>query len=215
MCQPSWRGCEPREGVTARALEFTILTAARTGETLGAKFAEFDGKAWTIPGERMKTGEPHRVPLCPRAIAIVKDMTATRLNDLLFPGIKRGEPLSQMAMLMLLRELRPGITVHGFRSSFRDWCRRGKQHAPRHCRGCTGTFARQGACRLSAWRSVQETHGADAGMGQILRAANRSKKAAGVEVSATGKTSRQRNRHVMPMGRKKCPVPRLAWGLRL
>lgn len=110
-----------REGVTARALESTILTAARIGETLGETFVEFDGKAWTVHGKRMKTGEPHRVPLCPRAVAIVKDMAAAWLNDFVFPSIKRGEPTSPMAMLMLLRDLRPGITVHGFRSSFRDW----------------------------------------------------------------------------------------------
>ena len=108
---------------TARALEFTILTAVRTSEAIGATFDEFDlaAKAWRIPGERMKAGEPHRVPLCDRAVAIVKELAATKLNDFVFPGVKRGEHLSEMAMLMLLRATRPGITVHGFRSSFRDW----------------------------------------------------------------------------------------------
>ena len=61
------------------------------------------------------------MPLAPRAVAIVKEMAATKLNAFVFPGIKRGEPLSDMAMLMLLRSIRPGVSVHGFRSSFRDW----------------------------------------------------------------------------------------------
>jgi integrase len=112
-----------REGIGARALEFTILTASRTGEALGARFSEIDldRKLWTVPADRMKGGREHRVPLTPRALAIVKDMAAVRLNEFVFPGMKQGRSLSDMALLMLLRDLRPGLTVHGFRSTFKDW----------------------------------------------------------------------------------------------
>jgi integrase len=108
-------------GITARALEFTILTAARSGEALGASFDEIDleAKLWTVPAERMKGGRPHRVPLSPRVLAIVKGLAAIRLNDFVFPSIKRDKPLHSATMLMLLRDLHPGITTHGFRSTFK------------------------------------------------------------------------------------------------
>jgi integrase len=114
-----------RNDVSAKALEFLILTAARTNETIGARRTEFDfaGKLWTIPGERMKSGRPHIVPLSDRALQILKALPRiTDAEDLMFPGARAGKPLSNMAMLELLRGLRPGFTVHGFRSSFRDWC---------------------------------------------------------------------------------------------
>jgi integrase len=104
-----------RDSMSARALEFTILTAARTGETIGgATWDELDLKAqvWTIPGERMKAGKEHRVPLCPRVLAILRDLP--RHGDRIFP-------LSNMGMLELLRGMRPGLTTHGFRSTFKDW----------------------------------------------------------------------------------------------
>jgi integrase len=112
-----------KEGVTARALEFTILTAVRTSEAIEATFDEFDldAKAWCIPEERMKAEKEHEVPLCDRAVAIIKEMGKTRLGEYVFPGLKRGEPLSNMAMLMMLRDMSPGVTVHGFRSAFKDW----------------------------------------------------------------------------------------------
>ena len=112
-----------REGITPRALEFTILVAARTGEALGAKFDEIDLKTrlWTVPADRMKARREHKVPLPFRAVAIVKEMAKLRLSEFVFPGAKRGKPLSDMALLMLLRDLAPGVTTHGFRSSFRDW----------------------------------------------------------------------------------------------
>jgi integrase len=112
-----------KKGISALALEFTILTAVRTSEAIGATFNEFDlaAKVWTIPAERTKTEKEHRVPLAPRGVAIVKELAATRLNEFVFPGLKRGKPLSSLAMLMMLRDMHPGITVHGFRSSFRDW----------------------------------------------------------------------------------------------
>ena len=111
-----------RPSVSAKALEFTILTAARTGEVIGAKWDEVDlsAKLWTIPAERMKARRPHAVPLSDRAYDIL--MTLPREGGYLFPGARAGKPLSNMTMLQLLRGMRgKGVTVHGFRSSFRDW----------------------------------------------------------------------------------------------
>jgi integrase len=110
--------------VSACALQFTILCAARTGETIGASWTEIDLKAavWTIPAGRMKANRPHRVPLSSRALAIlhfVADIYPA--NDFVFPGARKGQGLSNMAMAELLKGLRPGLTVHGFRSTFRDW----------------------------------------------------------------------------------------------
>ena len=112
-----------KKSVTTLALEATILTVLRTKEAIGAKFDEFDlaAKVWTVPAERMKMKKEHRVPLCNRAVAIVKELAATRLNEFVFPGLKRGKPLSGSAMLTMLHDLRPDITVHGFRSAFKDW----------------------------------------------------------------------------------------------
>jgi integrase len=112
-----------QEGVAARALEFTILTAARTGEVIGARWEEINiaERMWSVPAERMKAGREHRVPLCGKALEIVEEMRAIGGN-FIFPGGKRGKPLSNMAMTMLLRRMGHGDqTVHGFRSTFRDW----------------------------------------------------------------------------------------------
>jgi integrase len=110
-----------RDAVAALALEFTILTAARTGEVIGARWAEVDlDKAiWTIPAERMKAGKEHRVPLSSRALEILQATKGLR-RDWLFPAIKGGK-MSGMAMTMLLRRMKADVTVHGFRSGFRDW----------------------------------------------------------------------------------------------
>ena len=111
-----------RAGVSARALEFTILTAARTGEAIGAKWSEIDlgAKLWTIPAERMKAGREHRVPLSDHAITVLHALP--REGEFAFVGARRGRPLSNMAMLELMRDMRgKGATVHGFRSTFRDW----------------------------------------------------------------------------------------------
>jgi len=109
-----------REATAALALEFAILTAARSGEVISATWAEVDliKAVWTIPASRMKAGKEHRVPLSPRAVAILE---ATKPVDspFLFAG-NRGN-LSLMAMTMLLRRMKADITVHGFRSTFRDW----------------------------------------------------------------------------------------------
>jgi integrase len=113
-----------QEGTAARALHFAILTAARTGEVIGAVPGEFDRDItiWTIPAGRTKNGREHRVPLSAPASAIVKDQVANSTGAFVFPGLKPSTHLTDSAMLMLLDRMgRGGITVHGFRSSFRDW----------------------------------------------------------------------------------------------
>ncbi len=112
-----------RPAIAARALEFAILTATRSGEVLGAQWDEIDTekKVWAIPAARMKAGREHRVPLSPRAMEIVKAMATMGTEGYLFPGPKPKTPLSSMAMAMLLRRMKAQITVHGFRSTFRDW----------------------------------------------------------------------------------------------
>jgi integrase len=112
-----------QEGIAARALEFAIFTAGRTGEVLGARWDEIDRaeRMWTIPGSRMKAKKDHRVPLSAPALAIVDAMRGAD-RDFIFPGRKAGAPLSGMALLMTLRRMRRGdLTAHGFRSSFRVW----------------------------------------------------------------------------------------------
>jgi integrase len=114
-------------GVSARALEFLLLTAARTGEVIGARWSEIDliDKVWTVPAGRMKAHREHRVPLSPQALAILCDMQADRRDDdrtFVFPGHKAGAPLSNMALLMLLRRVgRADLTAHGFRATFKTW----------------------------------------------------------------------------------------------
>lgn len=114
------------EAMAARALEFTILTVARSGETLGATWPEIDfkGNLWNVPKERMKAGAPHTVPLSVEALAILKALHEQRQEGQQFIFTRDSEnPLSNMAMMMLLRRMKQTeITVHGFRSGFRDWC---------------------------------------------------------------------------------------------
>jgi integrase len=112
------------DGFAARALELCILTATRSGETLGAAWSEFDlGQGlWTIPPDRMKAGKEHIVPLSPRAVEVVEGMKQVRLSDWVFPGREPRKPLSNIAMTAVMRRMGAGeFTVHGFRSSFRDW----------------------------------------------------------------------------------------------
>lgn len=112
-----------RDSISARCLEFLILTAARSGEAIGATWNEIDLDAavWTIPAERMKAGKAHRVPLSEKALAIVSSLHQNRTSEFVFPG--RGKkPMSNMALAMLLRDMVDNVTVHGFRSAFRDWC---------------------------------------------------------------------------------------------
>jgi integrase len=112
-----------QEGIAAKALEFTILTAARTGEVIGATPSEFDLDAglWTIPASRMKARRAHRVPLSPQATSIIRSLLEQG-GEFVFPGMKAGTALSNMAMLAVLKRMgRTEITTHGFRSAFRDW----------------------------------------------------------------------------------------------
>lgn len=113
---------EDRDSLSSVALQITILTACRTSEVLLADWSEFDldNRMWTIPGERMKAGKPHRVPLTD---AVLKLLQGIKGDGYVFHGARQGRPLSNMAMTMVLRRLgHPNLTVHGFRSSFRDWC---------------------------------------------------------------------------------------------
>ena len=113
-----------QENIGARALEFVILTAARTGEVIGARWEELDvdGRTWTVPASRTKTGREHRVPLSAAAVAVVEQMRKVAQNDFVFPGANRDQPISDMRMFDLLRRMdRADLTVHGFRSTFRDW----------------------------------------------------------------------------------------------
>lgn len=113
-----------RKAVASLALEFLILTAARSGEVYGATWDEFDLHAgiWTIPATRMKAGREHVVPLSKTALAIVQNLHEVRSGPYVFPGQRSNRPLSSAAMEMLLRRMgKDAYTVHGFRSSFRDW----------------------------------------------------------------------------------------------
>jgi integrase len=113
-----------REGIAAAAMEFLILTVGRTGEVLGATWDEFDLRksVWTIPGERMKNGKEHQVPLSAPAVAVLERMSKLTNGEHIFFGQSSGRSLSNMALLVLLRRMkRTEITSHGFRSTFRDW----------------------------------------------------------------------------------------------
>jgi integrase len=100
-----------------------ILTAARTGEVREVRWSEIDltAKVWTVPGERTKTGKEHRVPLSPRALELLKAAPRESYSDLVFIGVQKGKPLGHSSMNETLKRLRPNITTHGFRSTFRDW----------------------------------------------------------------------------------------------
>jgi integrase len=121
------------DSLAARALELTILTAARSGEILGMRWSEInlDEKVWTLPPDRMKAGREHRVPLSERAVAILQQLAEIRTGDFVLPGQRKNRPLSNMAMEMMLRRMKADtVTVHGFRSSFRDWAGN-ETHYPR------------------------------------------------------------------------------------
>ncbi len=121
--QGFWQDLSSRNAMSAKALMFTCLTGSRTSEVLGAKWDEFDfiDNVWTVPEERMKPDTIHRVPLTPEMLAIIEPLKAMQ-SEFVFEGQKRHKPLSNMSMLMLLRRMKvEGVTVHGFRSTFRDW----------------------------------------------------------------------------------------------
>jgi integrase len=113
-----------QEGQSARALEVAILTATRTSEALGARWAEIDLEQglWVIPADRIKAGREHRIPLSVPVKQLLQRQLEQRVDEFVFPGGKKGRPLSNMALLMLLRQMgRTDIVPHGFRSTFRDW----------------------------------------------------------------------------------------------
>jgi len=114
-----------QSGFSPAALEFQILTAVRPGEAAGARRDEInlDAAAWVIPGERMKMGEAHTVPLSTQAVALLRRMPRIHGNlEHVFPGGKRGRPLTTAAAMKVLKGMRPGLSAHGFRSTFRTWC---------------------------------------------------------------------------------------------
>lgn len=118
-----WPRLQLQDGMGARALEFAILTAGRTGEILGARWSEIDldARVWRIPGKRMKAGKEHAVPLSVPAVALLQKLAAVRTSDIVFQGHSAGTPLTLMAPLMTLRRLKVAATPHGFRSTFRTW----------------------------------------------------------------------------------------------
>jgi integrase len=166
-----------REAVAALGLEFAILTAARSGEVLGAQWSEIDLDAgvWTIPAKRMKAGREHGVPLSEPALAIVEKVRGARTSDFIFPGQRAGRPLSVMALEMVLRRMGQHVTVHGFRSSFRDWTgnethfpREVAEHALAHVIGdkAEQVYRRSDALEkrrklMDAWAAYCEPSGAD------------------------------------------------------
>jgi integrase len=119
-----------REGIGARALEFAILTASRSGEVRGATWDEIDlrAKLWTIPAERMKAGKPHRVPLSEPAIRLLKGLPRLEGSPYVFPS-SRGKQLSDMSINSVTRRMDVGVVPHGFRSTFKDWCRSATSYA--------------------------------------------------------------------------------------
>ena len=118
-----WIKLRQQDGGGARAMELLILTAARSGEVLGARWDEIDMEAatWTIPGGRMKGGAEHRIPLSDPALALLRTAAETRQGALVFPGQRADRSLSNMVMTVLLRRMKIDATAHGFRSSFRTW----------------------------------------------------------------------------------------------
>ncbi len=116
------RDLHDKEGIAARALEFVVLTAARSGEVRGATWSEIDLDAavWVVPGDRMKAGREHRVPLCAQAVELLHKVPRFVGNELVFPS-PRGKVLSDMALLAVMRRMEVDAVPHGFRSTFRDW----------------------------------------------------------------------------------------------
>ncbi|MBO0736608.1 MAG: site-specific integrase, partial [Alphaproteobacteria bacterium] len=135
-----WRECggfvqrvRQHDAMSARCLEFLILTTSRSGEARGARWSEIDldDAVWTVPGERMKAGREHRVPLSDAALDVLRTMAAlgSEPGELVFPGMKNGRPLSDVALAKaVVAAGGNGATVHGFRSTFRDWCAESTNH---------------------------------------------------------------------------------------
>ena len=156
------------QGVAARALEFAILTAARSGEVLGARWDEIDiqTKVWTVPPERMKGGREHRVPLSECAMVILNELHHAHISDFVFPGFKLGQPLSNMALLCAAPRLMSRRTAFARRSGTGPATAR---PFPRRCRGRLGARHReQDGSRLSPQRCPGKAPQADGGMGCLL-----------------------------------------------
>jgi integrase len=116
-------GLRVREGVAPQALAFLVYTAARSQEVLKARWSEIDLDAavWTVPAERMKARKPHRVPLAPEVVDLLRGLYTESENDFVFIGTQAGKPLAHTALALVLKRLGQPVTVHGFRSAFRDW----------------------------------------------------------------------------------------------
>jgi integrase len=123
-----WSRLDARSGVPTLALKLIVLTACRRGEVLTARWSEIErdgngnGPVWTVPGEKMKSGREHRVPLSAPALAVLDALAELRQGEWLFPSSVDGRPLSPPPVIALMQQLAPNATIHGFRSSFRDWC---------------------------------------------------------------------------------------------
>jgi len=122
-----WCRLDARAGLPALVLKLLTLTAVRRGEALNARWDEIElngdgnGPVWTVPGEKMKSGREHRVPLSGPALAVFESLAERRQGEWLFPGAVNGRPVSSLTVANLMRELAPGVTIHGLRSTFRDW----------------------------------------------------------------------------------------------
>ena len=110
------------EGIGARCLGFVILTACRSGEARMARWSEIDERTWSIPGNRMKSGRPHRVPLSDEAMTLIESMPRFEGEDLMFPGRIAGKPISDMTMIKVMRDMGADAVPHGFRATFSSWC---------------------------------------------------------------------------------------------
>ncbi len=121
-----FRSIRAKDTIAAKTLAFTILTAARNGEARAITYEELnqDEAIWIIPDDRMKADREHRVPLTGEALAIIDEMATLKrkTDDYVFVGLKAGRPISEAAILKLVKDTHPTLTVHGFRSTFRDWC---------------------------------------------------------------------------------------------
>jgi integrase len=157
-----------QSGIAARCLAFCILTATRSGEARGCRWSEIDmaARVWTIPGARMKARKPHTVPLSESAMAILAEMSEITTGDLIFFGRgQRGTPLADGTLLDLLRQIQPGATVHGFRSTFSTWAADSGQDATlvemslAHAVGNAVSQAYQRSDLLEARRGLMDTWG--------------------------------------------------------
>jgi integrase len=118
-----WQELAGRPDMAALVLKLLLLTAARRGEVLEANWEEIDRDQalWVVPASRTKSGREHRVPLSPPALVVVDALAAVRRSNLVFPGVRHGRPIAATVVLDLMRDLRPGMTLHGLRSTFRTW----------------------------------------------------------------------------------------------